>query len=68
MTVQLSSNTAASLHHMAQLLKVKEDALLERAVKYYASALGKEMNLKEEFNSWDLLSDESLCSFEKNLS
>lgn len=52
---------------MAGILKIKEEALLERAVKYYVFVLGKEMDIKEEFNDWDALSDESLDNFEKKL-
>ncbi|MCF7830856.1 hypothetical protein K9M41_02585 [Candidatus Gracilibacteria bacterium] len=67
MTFELSSPVAKNLQHMAGILKIKEDALLERAVKYYVFVLGKEMNIKEEFNDWDAMSDESLDNFEKML-
>jgi len=67
MTVQLSPQATSSLHKMATTLKVKENILLERALKHYADSLEQNINLQMEFNTWDDLSDESLDNFEKML-
>jgi hypothetical protein len=67
MPIQLSPQTTTRLHDLAKILKIQENALLERAVRYYLLSLNEEIDLKKEFDLWKDASDEDLLNFEKTL-
>jgi hypothetical protein len=51
----------------ANTLGFAEDELINRALLFYLDSINSQIELKEEFDYWDRLSDEALENFEKEL-
>ncbi len=51
----------------SKMLGLKEREVVTRALRLYLQGIKESMNLKEEFDDWDKLSDEALINFEKGL-
>jgi len=43
----------------SKMMGVRENALFERALVFYLHAMKDKISLKNEFDSWDVLSDEA---------
>ena len=68
MTIQFSSQTQNQLQKIAKALQVNENIALEKAIDYFASAVSQELQLKQDLNMWDTISDEALLGFEESIS
>ena len=64
MNIKLSSKATFKLHKLSQLLKINESSTAEKAIE----ALEREMQLEQEMNIWDHISDKTFIDFENNLS
>jgi hypothetical protein len=67
MQIHLHDQTLRRLQHAAQTTGFPEENLIQRAVLYYLDALQKQVELADEFQTWDVLSDEALTTFEASL-
>ena len=67
MNVNISRELDLELKNASKTLGFGEDALVERAIAFYLDTIKKQVALKQEFASWDKLSDEALLSFEDKL-
>ncbi len=67
MQVNFHNQTMARLKQVSQVIGIREENLIQRAVLYYLDAIQKQAELIDEMNAWDSLSDESLMNFEEML-
>ena len=58
MQVNFHSQTMARLKQVSQVIGIREENLIQRAVLYYLDAIQKQAELIDEMNAWDSLSDE----------
>ena len=65
--MQLTKTTSEKLKNASKTLGFDETEIMERAVLLYIDTIQKQINLKQELNIWDDLSDEALNKFEKSL-
>lgn len=55
----ISKKNKYDLKIASKIMGVKEDALFERAITFYLHAIKDKISLKNEFDNWDVLSDEA---------
>ena len=67
MNVNISRELDLELKNASKTLGFGEDALVERAIVFYLDTIKKQVALRQEFASWDKLSDDALLSFENKL-
>ncbi|MBS3176375.1 hypothetical protein J4457_04005 [Candidatus Woesearchaeota archaeon] len=67
MNVELEKTTFQKVDRASKLLGIKKNQLIDRAVLVYIDNLSKYLDLKQELDAWDVLSDEALTNFEKAL-
>jgi hypothetical protein len=67
MKIELSKDMNKRLLEVANLLDLDEDEIVKRAVLIYLDDIQKQLELKKELKSWDMLSDEALENFERDL-
>ena len=67
MQVNFHEQTMMQLIKISRELGVHEENLIQRAVLFYLDAIQKQVDLKQEMNDWDMLSDEALTNFEEML-
>lgn len=67
MYVQVSKEVDSRLKSISKTLGFDENQLVERAVLFYLDAIAKQVELKDEFSSWDKISDKDLTDFEERL-
>lgn len=67
MQVNFHEQTMMQLIKISRELGVHEENLIQRAVLFYLDAIQKQVDLKQEMNEWDMLSDEALTNFEEML-
>jgi hypothetical protein len=63
MQVNFHNQTMARLKQVSQVIGIREENLIQRAVLYYLDAIQKQTELIDEMNAWDSLSDESQVNF-----
>ena len=67
MQVEIPRDTSGKIIKTAELLGIKKEELVDRAILLYLDNISKYTELKKEMQEWDLLSDEALMNFEKLL-
>jgi len=67
MEVNLSASTGAQLKVASKRFGFDERMIVERALTFYLSSLGKQADLRKELSEWDSLSDAALLKFENSL-
>lgn len=67
MQVNFHNQTMARLKKVSQVIGIREENLIQRAVLYYLDAIQKQAELIDEMNAWDSLSDEAIMNFEEML-
>lgn len=67
MQVEIQKDTSKKVSRISQLLGIKRQELIDRAILLYLDNIGKYLSLKQEMKEWDILSDEALLNFEKSL-
>lgn len=67
MQVNFHEQTMMQIIKISRELGVREENLIQRAVLFYFDAIQKQVDLKQEMNEWDMLSDEALTNFEEML-
>jgi len=67
MQVNFHEQTMMQIIKISRELGVDEENLIQRAVLFYLDAIQKQVDLKQEMNEWDMLSDEALMNFEESL-
>ena len=55
----ISKKNKYDLKIASKIMGVEEDTLFERAITFYLHAMKDKISLKNEFDSWDVLSDEA---------
>ncbi len=58
MQVNFHNQTMARLKQVSQVIGIREENLIQRAVLYYLDAIQKQAELIDEMNAWDNMSDE----------
>lgn len=51
----------------SSILGFRKQEIIQRALVYYLDSINSQLELKNEFNNWDKLSDEAFISFENAL-
>ncbi|MFY9493175.1 MAG: hypothetical protein WAP55_01740 [Minisyncoccia bacterium] len=64
----LRENLDNRIKDASKVLGVDKKELIERAVAFYLDSVQKTMELKEELEAWDMLSNEVLELSEKSIS
>ena len=67
MQIQVSDQTFKRLRHASLEIGAREEFLVQRAISYYLDAIQNQIELAEEFDAWERLSDEALMNFEAAL-
>ena len=67
MQIEIPKDTLIKINNISELLGIKKDELVGRAILLYLDNLSKYLELKQEMHDWDILSDEALLNFEKSL-
>ena len=67
MQIQLQDQTFKRLHRVSVEIGTREEQIIQRAISYYLDVIQKQIDLVEEFEAWDALSDEALVNFEAAL-
>jgi len=67
MQIVIQKETQEKVEQVCDLLGVKKQELVERALLLYLDNLNRYLELKQEIREWDALSDEALLNFEKSL-
>ncbi len=65
--LQLAEDTTDKVVRASQILGIQKQEFVDRAILLYLDNLEKYLNLKQEMQEWDILSDEALFNFEKTL-
>lgn len=67
MQIQVPKETKEKLEIASNILGFEKQEIIERALLLYLDIIQKQLDLKQEFKEWDLLSDDALMNFEKTL-
>ncbi|MEK6825855.1 MAG: hypothetical protein AABY00_03650 [Nanoarchaeota archaeon] len=67
MEIEISENTTRRIAEISQTLGIQKKDLIRRAILVYLDAISKDVQLREEMQELDNLSDEALYNFEKSL-
>lgn len=67
MHIDIEKGTSIKLDKVSELLGMKREKLVDRAILLYLDNLSKYLDLKQEMKEWDILSDEALQNFEQSL-
>ena len=67
MEMQLAEDMSEKVVRASQLLGIQRQEFVDRAILLYLDNFEKYLNLKQEMQEWDVLSDEALLNFEKTL-
>ncbi|PKP57565.1 MAG: hypothetical protein CVT88_04910 [Candidatus Altiarchaeales archaeon HGW-Altiarchaeales-1] len=67
MQVQISEEAYSEVKNASNILGFNEQNIIERAIVVYLDMIQKQIELKQEFQQWDELSDETLNNFENAL-
>jgi hypothetical protein len=67
MQIQISKELNEKIRTVSRTLGFEDKKIVERAILFYLDALKSQLELREDFKKWDLLSDEALAGFEKEL-
>ena len=66
-TIEIPKDTSKKVDEVSKILGIDKDKLVDRAILVYLDTISKYSDLKKEMAEWDLLSDEALINFEKNI-
>ncbi len=67
MQVDFQEQTLARLRKISTEVGIREEYLVQKAVLFYLDAIQSQVDLKNEMNDWEMLSDEALSRFEEML-
>ena len=67
MEIELSKETEKKLNKVSSVLGVGDKDIVNRAILFYLDTISKQLELKKEMDSWDMLSDEALAKFDKSI-
>lgn len=67
MELKLSPEVKHRVAEASQTLGLKENELVNQAILLYFDIIKKQMDLKNEFDAWEKVSDEAWENFEKSL-
>ncbi|MBU4493268.1 MAG: hypothetical protein KKA61_02765 [Nanoarchaeota archaeon] len=67
MQMQIPVDIDKRLKEVSNVFGFSERDIIERAILFYLDTIQKQLDLKHEFQAWDILSDEALENFEKAL-
>lgn len=65
--IKMSTDTLDKIGKASEVLGIKKQELVDRAVLLYLDNIDKYLALKREMKEWDALSDEALINFENLL-
>ena len=57
--ITISKKNKYDLKIASKIMGIEEDTLFERAITFYLHTMKDKISLKNEFDSWDVLSDEA---------
>ncbi len=57
----------ARLKKISAEADIREEYLVQKAILFYSDAIQSQVDLKNEINDWEVLSDEALSNFEEML-
>jgi len=67
MQIEIPKDTSEKVNKASKLLGVKKQEIIDRAILVYLDSISKHMELKQEMEEWEHLSDEALINFEKKI-
>ena len=65
--IELSKRIDEMVKSASDTLGFDEQEIVERAILFYLDTIEKRIELKREFEEWDILSDEALANFDAAL-
>ena len=67
MQIEIPKDISKKIDRIAELLGIKREQLVDRAILVYLDNMSKYLELKGEMRELDILSDEALMNFEQSL-
>ena len=67
MQIEIPKDTSRKIDQVSELLGIKKQRLVDKAILLYLDNINKYLDLKKEMKEWDYLSDEALSNFEDSL-
>ena len=64
MRINIEEKLDKEIKNASKTLGVDKNQVIERAILFYLENIKKTLNLKKEFEAWDLLSNEALLKME----
>ncbi len=67
MQIQIPKDVDKKINEVSKVFGIGKEEIIDRAILLYLDSIQKQLELKKELKSWDLLSDEALENFERDL-
>lgn len=67
MQIQIPKDVDKKITEVSKVFGMEKEEIIDRAILLYLDSIQKQLELKKELKMWDLLSDEALENFERDL-
>jgi hypothetical protein len=67
MTLEITKELDEKIEEVSNLMNIKKEEFVGRAIQIYLDEIEKRLNLKREIKIWDSYSDEALLNFESSI-
>lgn len=67
MDIAIAADTSQEIARASSILGIEKEELVDRAIHVYLDNIKKFLELKQELQVWDQLSDEALADFERSI-
>jgi hypothetical protein len=67
MELILNESLELKITNASSILGFRKQDIIQKALVFYLDSINSQLELKNEFNNWDILSDEALTFFENAL-
>ena len=65
MKITLQKQLKQEMRRASEVMGVSEEELTERAMRFYLASIHQELELEQELQAWDQVSDEALLTMER---
>jgi hypothetical protein len=65
MKITLQKQLKQEMRRASEVMGVSEEELTERAMRFYLASIHQELELEQELQAWDQISDEALLTMER---
>jgi hypothetical protein len=65
MKITMHKQLEQEMRRASEVMGVSEEELAERAMRFYLASIHQELELEQELQAWDQVSDEALLNMER---